>query len=155
MTRVLTAWFGLMLLVTPLCADDMASADQDLEARHAEVMEVLDTFMATFNAMDHEGHTATYHFPHVRIAGGRVAVSPTAADYPRDYFEKNLIPAGWHRSGWIERKIVQSSPDKVHVATTFRRYRKDGSTLADYQSLYIVSRIDGRWGVQGRSSFAQ
>lgn len=146
--RVFGLALALMLLWPP------AARAEDAAARQAAVMAVLDRFMETFNAQDHEAHLATYHFPHVRIAGGRVAVSQTAEDYPRDYFEKRLIPAGWHHSAWVSREIVQEGPDKVHVATVFRRYRADGSVLAEFHSLYIVAKIKDRWGVQGRSSFA-
>jgi hypothetical protein len=42
----------------------------------------------------------------------------------------------------------------VHIDTRFNRYRKDGSVLGGFDSIYIVTRVDGRWGIQGRSSFA-
>ena len=50
--------------------------------------------------------------------------------------------------------MIHSGPDKVHVDTRFTRYRSDGSVIASYDSLYIVTKRDGRWGVLVRSSFA-
>ncbi|MGF1455105.1 MAG: hypothetical protein ACFB6R_06970 [Alphaproteobacteria bacterium] len=136
----------MLIMIAPARADD---AERD-----TAVMAVLDAFMETFNAQDIDAHLETYHFPHVRIAGGEVSVMPSADAYPRDLYEKRLIPSGWHHSAWIARDIVQAGPNKVHVATTFRRYREDGSTLATYQSLYIVEKLEGRWAVRARSSFA-
>jgi len=43
----------------------------------------------------------------------------------------------------------------VHVDTKFSRYREDGSLIGSFDSLYIVTKEDGRWGVKLRSSFAQ
>jgi hypothetical protein len=36
----------------------------------------------------------------------------------------------------------------------FTRYRLDGSIIASYDSLYIVTLEHGRWAVKMRSSFA-
>ncbi len=145
----LIVWIAVAVASTGVQAEDHADLDRD-----AAVMAVLDRFMETFNAQDNDAHLETYHFPHVRIASGTVSVMETAAAYPRDLYERSLIPSGWHHSAWLSRDIVQAGPDKVHVATEFARYRADGSLLATYKSLYVVTRIDGRWGVQARSSFA-
>jgi hypothetical protein len=34
------------------------------------------------------------------------------------------------------------------------RYKADGAKYATYQALWIVTRMDGQWGVQARSRFA-
>jgi hypothetical protein len=61
----------------------------------------------------------------------------------------------WHHSKWNHRQIIHASADKVHVDTRFTRYRADGTAIASYDSLYILTKEDGRWGVKLRSSFAQ
>ena len=50
--------------------------------------------------------------------------------------------------------IAQAGPDKLHIAVVFTRFREDGSVLARYESLYVVTKQDGHWGVQARSSYA-
>ncbi|MFD1142187.1 hypothetical protein ACFQ4C_13760 [Larkinella insperata] len=42
--------------------------------------------------------------------------------------------------------VVQASPNKVHIDTKFTRYRKDGSQVASYESLYVLTKEEGRWG---------
>jgi len=42
----------------------------------------------------------------------------------------------------------------VHVDTKFTRCRADGSVISSYESLYILTKEEGRWGVKLRSSFA-
>ena len=34
------------------------------------------------------------------------------------------------------------------------RFRADGSSLGVFETIYIVTRQDGHWGIQARSSFA-
>jgi hypothetical protein len=36
----------------------------------------------------------------------------------------------------------------------FSRWRKDGSLIGAFETIYIVTRLEGRWGIQARSSFA-
>jgi len=60
----------------------------------------------------------------------------------------------WHHCRWDRRRIIHLSPDKVHVDTKFTRCRADGSVISSFESLYILTKEDGRWGVKMRSSFA-
>jgi len=118
-------------------------------------LRTLDAFMAAFNARDVEAWIGTLNFPHVRIASGRVAVFPDAAAFRNGFeFARFAEQTGWSRSEWTDRRVIQAGPDKVHIAVVFTRFREDGSVLARYDSLYIVTRLDGHWGVQARSSYA-
>jgi hypothetical protein len=120
----------------------------------AAAMDVLDRFMSAFSAADENAIRATFNFPHVRFHDSKVTVYPTAADYNLGLFRSTRDAAEWARSLWTDRKIIHTGDDKVHVDTEFSRLRADGSVIATYRSIYIVTRIDGRWGIQGRSSFA-
>jgi hypothetical protein len=128
-----------------------AAADTPEQA----ALRTLDEFMTAFNARDVEAWIATLNFPHVRIASGRVAVFEDAAAFRNNFeFEAFATQTGWSRSEWTERRVVQAGPDKVHIAVVFTRFREDGSVLGRFDSLYIVTRVNGRWGVQARSSYA-
>ena len=116
-------------------------------------MQCLDDFMSAWNASDVAAWAATFNYPSVRIASGKVRIIESAASHRADTFEL-MAAQGWHHSAWLRREIIHSGEDKVHFDTRFGRYREDGSTLGEYDSVYIVSRQDGHWGVQGRSSFA-
>ena len=121
----------------------------------AEVFKVLDDYMTSFNARDLKAHYATYHFPHYRLASGKMTVLDKPDFTNSDKFLDKFVQGGWHHSAWEHRNIVQASDDKVHVDTKFVRYRADGSVIGTYESLYIVTKEDGRWGVKFRSSFAE
>ena len=113
----------------------------------------LDAFMAAFNARDIDAFEATFHFPHVRMASGKVTVLPSAGTRSNALFEA-LAATGWHHSAWLERKVVQAGPGKVHLAVRFARYDEAGQVLREYESLYIVERRGDRWGIVARSSYA-
>jgi hypothetical protein len=149
------------VLSAALCAAALAAltfsapARAEEEAPEQAALRVLDEFMAAFNARDVEAWIATLQFPHVRIASGQVAVFPGPAAFRNNFeFARFAEQTGWSRSAWGERRVVQAGPDKVHLAVEFTRFRADGSVLARYESLYVVTRQGGRWGVQARSSFA-
>ena len=118
-------------------------------------MASLEDFMVAFNARDPKAWAATLNYPHVRIAGDAVRVWETEADYAAymdfDAFAERF---GWHHSGWDARVVAQSGKDKVHFATTFSRYDENNKKISTYNSLYIVTKSNGHWGTQARSSFA-
>jgi len=148
--RSLAVWLGPALVVTAI-----GGAARAEETPEQAALRALDAFMAAFNARDVEAWIATLHFPHVRIASGQVAVYEDAASFRNDFeFARFAEQTGWSRSEWSDRRVIQAGADKVHVAVVFTRFRADGSVLARYESLYVVTKTGGHWGVQARSSYA-
>ena len=121
-------------------------------AEIAAAQERLDAFMKAFNARDVAAYEATFNFPHVRFASGTVTVINPGYHTPAMFERGSLVE--WDRSAWARREVIHAGADKVHIDTRFTRYRKDGSVLGAFDSIYIVTRVNGRWGIQGRSSFA-
>ncbi len=122
-----------------------------------EIFAVLDSFMVNFRqplATYLPRHLQTYLFPHVRIASGKISIIPNADSMPVAYWLARM-PADWDHSEWVSRTIVQAGPEKVHLVNVFRRFRKDNSVIADETSLYIMEKVNGKWGIRGRSSFAR
>ena len=118
-------------------------------------MGVLDRFMSAFNARDDEAMCRTFHFPHVRFASGAVHTYESGEDCVDQFdFARFAERLGWDHSGWDSRTVVQANADKVHVMVVFSRYDEDDARIAQFDSLYIVTRVDGRWGIRSRSSFA-
>jgi hypothetical protein len=62
--------------------------------------------------------------------------------------------AEWDHSTWERREIIHAGEDKVHIDTRFTRYRTDGSIIGGFDSVYVITRENGHWGVKIRSSFA-
>lgn len=130
----------------------MTQADELDQAAIAAAIDVLDRHMAALNAKDADGLAATLHFPHYRLAGGRMQVWQGPDTYLSDFFAR--AGEGWARSAWDFRRPIAAGPDKVHLDVQFTRYRADGSPLGSFRSLWVVSRLNGRWAAQLRSTFA-
>ncbi|MCW8195922.1 hypothetical protein F6455_14095 [Proteobacteria bacterium 005FR1] len=127
--------------------------EQSRSKLEQEVMQVLDDFMSTFNRMDIPAWEATFHFPHYRLASGNMNVLEGPGTRSAEAVRKAIGPE-WHHSAWDRREILHLSKDKVHVNTRFSRYRADGTAIASYDSLYILTRENDRWGIKLRSSMA-
>jgi hypothetical protein len=118
----------------------------------AAAMACLDAFMAAFNARDVTAFEATFNFPSVRLASGTLAIIEPGYHAPQ-MFERGPL-SDWDHSAWDRREIIHAGADKVHIDTRFTRYRADGSVIGGFDSVYVVTREDGHWGVKARSSFA-
>jgi len=133
-------------------------ASLQANAEHQEAidaaMQALDRWITAFNSRDMQAWAEMNHYPHVRFAGGDVTVYANAEQFAaRDVF-KYLTDSGWDHSHWIQREVNLASPNKVHVSTVFQRFDADNNGIAQYESLYIVTRQNGQWGVKARSSLA-
>lgn len=113
---------------------------------------VMAAHIAALNASDGDAIAATLHFPHYRLAGSELKVWQGPEDYLSDF--RARAGGDWHRSEWDALDVISASPDKVHLDVRFTRYRKDGSVLSQYRSIWVHTRIDGVWAAQLRSSFA-
>ncbi len=138
----------LMLLGLP-----WVYAEQHSQAVNA-AQEVLDQFMREFNNRDLVALAETLNYPHVRFASGTVKVFASAEEFSARPVYKALTASGWDHSSWRARDIVLASPVKVHIATTFERFDQDNRSIGLYPSLYIVTYLNGHWGIQARSSLA-
>ena len=152
--RKTCAALGMGILCTAFVALGQVGAASHEDAA-SEAMHALDEFMEAFNARDPQAWATTLNYPHVRIAGGSVRVWETEAEFA-DYMDFDAFAArfGWDHSVWDSREVVQAGKDKVHVVVRFSRYNVENKKIATYDSLYIVTRMDGHWGTQARSSFA-
>ena len=123
----------------------------------SDAAKAIEAFFKTFNEHDHEGNLKTLHFPHIRINGaGNVSIlqSPDRArslDVALAYLTET---EGWDHSTLDSVEIIDKSDVKVHFRIQFSRYKADGAKYAVHKSLWVVTKKEGRWGIQARSSFA-
>lgn len=134
----------------------MGSANKDEMSPSDHAMKVTDEFMLAFNARDEDAWLDTHHFPHFRLAKGALKVTDRDNHLAPFFFPlfRATTLFRWHHSAWDRRNVVHVSDNKVHLATRPSRYERDGSLIRSFDSLYIITRQDGKWGVKGRSSFA-
>lgn len=114
---------------------------------------LMQAHLAALNAGDEDALAETMHFPHYRLSEGRLKVW----DGPEVYLEEFRKRAGktWGYTEWGELNLLQAGPGKVHLGVRVDRFRADGSLLSSFHSLWVVTELNGKWGAQLRSSFAQ
>jgi hypothetical protein len=115
-------------------------------------MKCLDDFMVAFNARDIAAWQQTFNVPSVRLASNTLTIIDKNYHQP-DMFGRGAL-AEWDHSAWDRRAVIHAGDDKVHIDTRFVRYRKDGSVIGGFDSIYVVTCENGHWGVKARSSFA-
>ena len=139
-------FFGSGLMANPVFAD--------AEARKAAIGVMAD-FLAAFNARDEAAWADTLVYPHVRIASSEVVTYETRSDFLGAMDLDSFAAAtGWRYSRRDDMVVLQDSATKVHIQVRFSRFDANDALLASYDSLYVIERIDGRWGIRARSSFA-
>ena len=139
---------------------DQTEDDPIKETRHLEsetqAIKAYETFIAALNAGNNQAMFEVMHVPHIRISGKSVVIYNTKAELEREYLNDFASRAGetWHHTemDWVQ--ALHSSEDKVHLYLQWTRYDEDGSALATYPALWIMTKIHGNWGAQCRSSFA-
>ena len=119
-------------------------------------LDALDAFVAALNARDDEALYRTIHLPHVRISTAGVAIYSTLDELKKSYLQDFSARAGadWGHTVFDSKDVIHSSEDKAHVFIQFTRYDTSGNNIGTFRSLWIMTRLDGQWGVQARSSFA-
>lgn len=134
-----------------MASDDPTASTNDHDAV-AAALGVLDRHMSALNARDDVALARTLHFPHYRLSGAGMRIWES----PERYFADFRARAGgdWHHSAWDFRKVIAASTEKVHLDVQFTRYRADNSAIASYRSIWVVTRIGGKWAAELRSSFA-
>ncbi len=126
------------------------------EAERA-ALEAYRAWQDAFNARDVEGMLARMHFPHVRLAGASLHTWESGAEFAagQERMTAQLEAEGWVRTDNVSAEVVHASEDKVHVSLRNARIGADGNAYHAFDALWIFTLIDGRWGVQFRSSYIE
>ena len=111
----------LLMSMGALANPTSRSAEKDQSESVDQAMQVLDSFMLSFNSRDMEDWSETLNYPHVRLAGGSVKVWADRQEYSSVDIFDGLASTGWHHSAWVSRKVVLESENKVHISTVFQR----------------------------------
>ena len=129
---------------------------QDARSANDIVIKVTDDWLTAFNAQDAVAWAAVLNYPHVRFSNGSVSSWRSREEYVAMAKKRfpTLVNNGWDNSVWLRRDVTLSSHDKFHVSVEFERFKADGESLGVYQALFIVTNIDGHWGVQGVSTLS-
>jgi len=104
------------------------------------------------NKRDAKAIASTLHFPHYRLSGTTLKTWETADHYFEDFLDR--AGGDWDRSTFEDIKVVDSSPNKVHLDVEVRRYDANDKLITSFRSLWVIIEVDGVWAAKVRSSFA-
>ena len=119
-------------------------------------VKTIEKFMSYLNSGNNSGLFNTIHTPHVRISENGVRIYNNLQELQENYLKDFVDRAGdsWHHTVLDSTEVLHNSQNKVHVYIQWTRYDANDLLLATHKALWIMTRVDGRWGVQARSSFA-
>ncbi|MCH8333535.1 hypothetical protein IIC65_06335 [Candidatus Sumerlaeota bacterium] len=122
-------------------------------AAEASAKKAIETFMTAWNTGEDSNLRKTMNFPFVSFGGGAVRVAAEPEDFSQG-FDRMREREGWARStfDFDTYEVFLSSAEKVHCRIDFARYKSDGARYLTGTVMYIVTKRDGHWGVQLRTS---
>lgn len=133
--------------------DDLSEAERKASAEAA--VAAVERYLDAFNARDEVAMTAALVFPHVRVGRGGVRVWKSAAEYMDGFdFDAFAERLGWERSEADTMEAIQVGARGVNVAVRITRYAAGAARIHSFDTIYLVTEEDGRWGIRAGSSIA-
>ena len=110
-----------------------------------------------FNERNRDICIEAMHFPHVRLWKNTFSIFHVAEDFLKGFDKQtaDLEKESWGRTVTLDIKVIQSSDDKVHLTLQQSRRDKENKEYHNFVTLWIVTKIEGKWGIQFRSSFLE
>ena len=120
-----------------------------------EAKNTFERWLEAFNARDDQGMVAEMHFPHHRLVATKFDSWSTAEEYAAGQraIDERLVDEGWDHTFLVSMQAVQSIANKVHLVLHQSRRKKDGTEYNGFDTLWVFTKVDGRWGAILRSSF--
>lgn len=124
--------------------------DAATQARNSAAgLQAVTAFFAAWNGHDPQAVAAAIHYPHVRIADGRVDVWKSP-----DAFLDGAEPGRqrtWYQTRVDKVAVAQTTANGVNLTVTISRLGRDGKVLSTDEGVFLVALRDGSWKVQARS----
>lgn len=108
-------------------------------------------FFRADNAQNPAAWADVMSYPHVRVsARAAPAYYETPTDYAAQANWEGRMATGWVRSQGIEPTIAFETADKVHLLGGWTRFNASDEPILHNRVTYILTHIDGSWGIQAR-----
>ena len=149
--RRLSVWTWALLLAS-LVFGGAIGRGEGQQGAETNALEALDRYLEGWNSRHPASFAATLSYPHTRQAPNSTASGlwRSAEEYAAGIDYPRVIATGWDHTQWDAKEVVHASGTKVHVAGRWSRVDADDSTIRTAQVTYVVTDVDGRWGVHAR-----
>jgi hypothetical protein len=122
------------------------------EAAISAALEVMDKHVSALNEQNASALATTLHFPHYRLVGTSLKVWETAETYFDDF--KDRAGDNWAYTKLASVMPISATENKVHLDVEINRFDAKDRLLAGFRSIWVITKINGIWAAQFRSSFA-
>ena len=94
----------------------------------------------------------SFNFPFAWLINHTVRAVQKASDFQSP--TKRLIEEeGWHHTVLDLAEPIHVWDAKAHFKVEYSRYKADGTKYVSHEALWIVTLVDGHWGVQWMSLY--
>jgi len=115
-----------------------------------ESIKCLEEFSKCFEGEDLIGLDTCCHFPHYLLSGNEVICWERKGVLSQDFFE-SLKQSGFKKTVVTRREPILVSENKVHFLYSYYRESISGEIMSKHDNVWILTRINGKWGIQVRS----
>ena len=129
----------------------MQPTDANQKAISAAI-KVMDRHLSALNEQNKLELAATMHFPHFRLVGTSLKVWETADLYFDDF--RARAGESWAYTKLASIAPVSATANKVHLDIRVNRFDTPDQLIADFKSIWVITKINRVWAAQLRSSFA-
>jgi hypothetical protein len=136
-------------------AGEPHETEADGRKAEAAALEAVDSYLKAFYWGDSSDWASTlcYPFVNVRVGGLDEIKNPKeAAQFNRSLFDSQYSEDSMT---WDSLTVIQSGLDGVNVIAELRRKDANGQLIDSFRGLFLVTNLQGRWGVIGRSVIAR
>jgi hypothetical protein len=106
-------------------------------------------FVQAWNSHDPAAVAKTLHYPHVRVADGRIEIAESAEAFlagPEPGRQRT-----WYQTRLDRATVVQTTTNGVNVTVTVSRLGRDGRVLSIDEGLFLAVLRGDAWKIQARS----
>jgi ketosteroid isomerase-like protein len=117
-----------------------------------EIAERLRRYQGDFNRGDWEAAASAYAPPVLLISPDGSTASLSDQGSVEAWFKvliERLHGQGWHRSAWIDLRVVASSPRTAIVTTRAQRMAADDRVLEEPAATYALAKRNDEWLIVG------
>jgi hypothetical protein len=119
-------------------------------ANSAAALKAVTAFFDAWNGHDQDRLATALHYPHVRVADGRVEIWRSAAEYlagPEPGRQRT-----WFKTRVDESLVAQVTATGANITVRFSRLGRDGTVLSTDAGVFLAVMRDGVWKIQARST---
>ena len=136
-------------------AGEPHETEADGTQAEAAALEAVDRYLNAFYGGDGSDWASTLRYPFVNVRVGGLDEIKTPEDAVGFDHSRLDTQFGEGRMTWKSLRVIQSGSDGVNVIAELSRRDPSGQVLTSLSGLYLVTNLQGKWGVIGRSVMAR